>query len=237
MPTPDFMVIGASRSGTSSMFLNLVQHPQILKPHCKEIHYFDNHLWKGESWYLGLFPRTADGELTFDATPNYLYKPTAPKLIREFDARHNLNLRFIVLMRNPIDRTWSHFEHCKHAVRAKNLAIERSESRRQPFVIKSIYIEQIKRWLRHYDQSRFLFIRSEDFFGDERGVCKAVFRWLGVDEIVLSKIKYYDPWKPNKYKKTKYSKCPPHVRKQLAEFFEPYNQQLYEFMGFDFGWK
>jgi len=231
------MLIGAARCGTSSMFLNLIQHPDILKPSYKEPHYFDNWLKCGEKWYTNHFPARRHGQLTFDATPNYLFECSVPQLVSEFEQKHALNLRFIVMLRNPIDRTWSHYCHCKHRVRAHHLEIRMSQNRRQPFVAKSIYIDQINRWRKHFDQSRFLFIRSEDFFRDPRGVCKAVFRWLGVKEIVLSRPKYYDPWKPDQLKKTKYKSPPPELRERLAKFFEPHNQRLYEFMGFDFGWK
>lgn len=231
------MIIGASRSGTSSLYLNLIEHPQITKPAHKEMHYFDQWMSKGEKWYTNHFPARPHGHLTLDATPNYLFEPKVPKLVSEFEQKHGLNFRFIVMLRNPIDRTWSHFCHCKHKVRAHQLHVGISQSRRQPFVIKSVYIDQINRWCKYYDRSRFLFIRSEDFYRDMRGVCKAVFRWLNVDEIVLSRPKYYDPWKPDQFKKTKYKSPPPEMRKRLAKFFEPHNQRLYEFMGFDFGWK
>jgi len=237
MPFPDFMIIGASRSGTSSLFLNLCQHPQILKPSYKEPHYFDNHIAKGDAWYFGMFPTTNRIQLTFEATPNYLYHANAPERISDFEKRHALELRFIVMLRNPINRTWSHFCHCKNRVNAHKLEVAISKSRRQPFVAKSVYIDQIERWQKHFDRSKFLFIRSEDFYRDSRGVCRAIFRWLGVDEIVLSKIKYYDPWKPNNFKKTKYKQCPPELRRRLADFFEPHNRRLYDFMGFDFNWE
>src|SRR5215831_18496905 len=80
---PDFIVIGAQKSGTSSMFSYLRQHPQVARPMHKEIYYFDRHYSRGLSWYLCNFPARAtldrradrDGRrhVTFEATATYIF--------------------------------------------------------------------------------------------------------------------------------------------------------------------
>jgi hypothetical protein len=79
---PSALIIGAQRSGTTSLFNYLVQHPDVLPPIGKEIHYFDFNYARGVKYYRGRFPyshRLRRGALTLDATPYYLAHPLVPE--------------------------------------------------------------------------------------------------------------------------------------------------------------
>ena len=79
---PSALIIGAQKSGTTSLFNYLVRHPDVLAPFAKEIHYFDLHYDRGLRWYRGHFPysrRLRDGTLTLDASPYYLVHPQVPQ--------------------------------------------------------------------------------------------------------------------------------------------------------------
>src|SRR5262245_58548097 len=90
---PHFMVIGAQKSGTSSMFTYLKQHPQIFRPAFKEIYYFDRHYDRGLGWYGANFPSRAAiarrndhrgrAHLTFEATATYIFDKDVPKRIAQ----------------------------------------------------------------------------------------------------------------------------------------------------------
>ena len=88
---PDFLIIGAMKSGTTSLYAYLKQHPMIIPSIKKEIHYFDNGwkfgantLQKGEKWYRSHFPvQNAKNKICFEASPSYLYNPDVPKRIFE----------------------------------------------------------------------------------------------------------------------------------------------------------
>lgn len=115
---PDFLVIGAQKSGSSSLFYYLQQHSQVMLPLAvtKEVHYFDEHYErKSLSWYRGHFPISAvraaacllrgKNIITGEATPEYLVHPRAPERI----AKHLPNVKCIAVLRNPIDRAWSSY--------------------------------------------------------------------------------------------------------------------------------
>src|SRR5919107_6067866 len=98
---PAALVIGAQRSGTTSLFNYLVQHPKVLPPLGKEIHYFDFHYHQGVRCYQGRFPlshQLRDGVIILDATPYYLPHPLAPARAVQLLPRAKL----VAVLRNPI---------------------------------------------------------------------------------------------------------------------------------------
>jgi hypothetical protein len=116
---PDFIIIGAQRCGTTSLYNYLTQHPLILSALRKEVHYFDNNFHKGVSWYQAFFPLISlrngyakilsidNSHLTGEATPYYLFHPLTPKRIAGLLPQ----VKLIVILRNPVDRAYSHFLH------------------------------------------------------------------------------------------------------------------------------
>lgn len=103
--TVDFMIIGAQRAGTTSLYKFL----DLLPPFCgsdeKEVGYFsiDSNYTKGTDWYHQQFDTCARGQLKFEATPEYLYYPYVPERIKKYKS----DLKFIVLLRDPVDRCYS----------------------------------------------------------------------------------------------------------------------------------
>ena len=75
---PDAMIIGAMKSGTSSLHYYLTQHPQVIPPLRKEVHYFDLNFARGEGWYRANFGRQGQPGLNLDSSPYYLFHPLAP---------------------------------------------------------------------------------------------------------------------------------------------------------------
>ena len=76
---PDAMIIGAMKSGTSSLHYYLTQHPQVIPPLRKEVHYFDLNFDRGESWYRANFGRAGQGGVNIDSSPYYLFHPQVPQ--------------------------------------------------------------------------------------------------------------------------------------------------------------
>ncbi len=108
-PLPDFLIVGAQRCGTSWTYRTLGEHPRILRAWRKEVQYFDRAraFARGPNWYRAHFPRRPPGHLTGEATPSYLYVPAAmPRL-----AALVPHARLIVLLRDPVDRAYSHYQH------------------------------------------------------------------------------------------------------------------------------
>src|SRR5262245_9795313 len=107
-PLPDFLIIGAQKAGTSSLYAYLVQHPQILRASMKEVHYVSTEYHRGTAWYRQQFPRSSKVNnrsrrlnkpvITGEASPYYLFHPHAPQRI----AALLPNVKLIVILRDPV---------------------------------------------------------------------------------------------------------------------------------------
>jgi len=104
LPFPDFLGIGAQKSGTTWLWENLDQHPDIYMARPKEVHYFDWNYYQSIRAYSRHFKRYPRGRLQGEITPEYGILPT--KRIR-FIQKMNPDLKILLLMRNPVDRAWS----------------------------------------------------------------------------------------------------------------------------------
>jgi len=104
---PNFLVIGAMRSGTTSLIRYLRSHPQVyIAPH-KELHYFDFKFEEGTDWYREHFAGAGDQIAVGEGTPNYLYIREAPARI----AGLLPDARLIAILRDPVERAYSHYWH------------------------------------------------------------------------------------------------------------------------------
>src|SRR3954447_18625468 len=97
---PDFLIIGAQRAGTTSLFHYLQRHPSVMQSSIKEVHYFDGSYNRGRRWYLSHFPlrrATSGGRITGEATPYYLFHPTVPTRV----AVDFPDVKLIAILRDP----------------------------------------------------------------------------------------------------------------------------------------
>jgi len=101
---PDFLGIGAQKSGTTWLYKNLRKHPQLYLPETKEIHYFDWYFYKSINWYFKYFKGAKKKQVTGEINP--CYSTLSEKKIKLIH-KMNPNLKIILLLRNPIDRAWS----------------------------------------------------------------------------------------------------------------------------------
>ncbi|HYF40703.1 MAG TPA: sulfotransferase domain-containing protein, partial [Gemmatimonadales bacterium] len=107
---PSVLLIGAQKAGTTSLFNYMAEHPAVLPPSNKEIHYFDLNPTRGLTWYRSHFPynhQLRDGSVTVDASPYYLAHPGVPQRAAQLLP----GARLLVLLRNPVDRAYSHYQH------------------------------------------------------------------------------------------------------------------------------
>ncbi len=104
---PNFLIIGAMRSGTTSLTRYLRSHPDVFMAQPKELHFFDFNFDEGEDWYRDHFADATSERAIGEATPNYLYIAEAMSRVAEFlpDAR------LVAILRNPVDRAYSHYWH------------------------------------------------------------------------------------------------------------------------------
>ena len=111
---PAFLIIGAQKCGTSALHKYLSLHPRIVSPkgkEKKELHFFDfdERYNKGISFYHSMFPNLKNKQITFDATPSYIFHKHVPKRIHEY----NKEIKMICILRNPVERAFSAWQMYK----------------------------------------------------------------------------------------------------------------------------
>lgn len=190
---PNFLVIGASKSGTSSLYAYLKQHEDIFLSYVKETHYFTNdQIYNlgpekfSEKYYHGASDKKAIG----DITPTYFVQPdlVIPRLHETFG---ELNPKFIVILRNPVERAWSHYLHKVRSGEEKlsfEKALEIEDERVADFPMgwwgyasEGLYSKYVKNWLSVYSKDNFLFLLTDDLATKPQSVLREIYEFLGVD--------------------------------------------------------
>ena len=131
---PDFVIIGAGKGGTTSLYHYLAQHPGVRGAIAKEIHFLDHNYRLGTRWYRAHFPvhvATALGVpgarrhwITGEATPYYLASPHAPRRLRRLCDRAGREPAMIILLRNPVDRALSQYQMVREEYGLEPLSFE-----------------------------------------------------------------------------------------------------------------
>ncbi len=254
---PDFIILGAQKAGTSSLFAYLNQHHQIKAGFAKEVHYFDggmnpseDNYQKGERWYRAHFSLRRNleiGQKTFEATPMYLHHPLVPQRIAQLLP----DVKLIVCLRNPKERAISHYFHeRKKRMDLENLpileALQAEEERLKSSIeagaygsdafihysykSRGRYHEQLQRFLEYFSMDDILIINSDDLFENPAQVLQKVFRFVTVyPGYQVSDLRV-------RGRGSNKSKVDPEVHKYLDAYFKPYNQALYDLIGEDFNW-
>jgi hypothetical protein len=231
---PDFIIIGAQKGGTSFLYHLLTRHPLVEPAARKELHFFDGpgFFEKGAEWYRRCFPRPKwyDGRksITGEATPYYLFDPP----VAERMAGVVPQARLIALLRNPIDRAYSHYQmQVKRSTETRTFE-EAIGQQHSLYLSKGIYIDQLLRWFEFFSKEQMLLLKSEDFFQRPVETLKVVLDFLDLPA-----------WEPEaselqerRHEGGYGQKMDPATRRRLETYFEPYNQRLYEYLGVDFGW-
>lgn len=253
---PDFIIIGAQRCGTTSLYNTLANHPFIAPALKKEIHFFDVNFRKGLVWYKAHFPLYGrkyltqvrkQNVLTGEASPYYIFHPHVPKRIAELLPQ----VKLIALLRNPVDRAYSHYHHeVRKGFESLSFedAIEREQERLRietvkmledenyysfnhrhySYLSRGIYVDQLRVWMRFFSREQILILKSEDFYEHPPSVIKRIVEFL--------RLPYWNFSVNGQYSYQPYSKMDITIRKRLIDYFDPYNQELYEYLSINLGW-
>lgn len=254
-PLPDILIIGAQKCGTTSLFNYLTRHPGISRGITKEVHYFDFNHDKGDDWYRSHFPlqlgRTRPPATHYvDASPYYLFDELSPARA----ARTVPEARVIALLRCPVERAWSHYQHSAsrsydsrpfdQAIKEEIRQIDPSRPtarfageddfgyRQHSYVRRGVYAPQVARWLTAFPAESVLVLDANRFFAETTGMMAAVFSFLGLEaprELDFGR---------SIFKKGRYtSSIPQDSAGTLAGFYRPYLPQLKELTGQSFSWE
>jgi len=257
---PDFYLIGSQKSGTTSLFEYLLQHPSIPSNLSKDIRFFDKYYHKGVNWYRLYFPISAkkffkqnsqnNNFCIGDGTERYLDYPHAAQRIKKLTP----NAKLIILLRDPIIRTYSHYnfnvnrglenrsfekaiEYEKKVIRLefekmlKNPSYYSDDYFRFSYIDRSLYVNKLKRWMKVFPKEQFLILQSEKFFEDPSKVYNQVLKFLNLPKWNLEK---YEQFKKQKH-------VPPKIEKNtltsLNEIFQPHNRELFNLLGEKYEWE
>lgn len=254
---PDYLIVGTQKGGTSSLYNYLCMHPDVAAATQKEIHYFSHHMAEGVEWYRGHFATEAflatatrlrgRRPLTGETSPDYLFHP----YVAERAMRLLPEARLLAILRNPVDRAFSHYRHrvrkgletrTFEAAIAGDLeawaagegTVVREEAyydlpdyTKRAYITRGLYARQLQRWFAVYPRDRFLLLRSEDLFEDPRATYARAVEFLGLP-----------PWQPKEMRKYNFfgesRSMPEPTRRLLEDFFEPHNRELASLTGITF---
>jgi len=250
-PLPDFMIIGAQKCGTTTLYDYLARHPDIRPARKKELHFFDNSYARGERWYRSNFPphyptprprRWATGE----ASPYYLLHPLAPARARQMLP----SARIIAVLRHPVDRAYSHYQHERakgreslafaEAIAAEPArtaqawaAVSTGASEREDalqsfsYLSRGRYAEQLERWLEHFPRAQVLVLKSEDLFARPAETMAEAFAFLGLPE---HRVSY------TRLNARSYAPLDAALRGRLTDYYRQPVADLQALLDRDFGW-
>jgi Sulfotransferase domain len=247
---PNFIIIGAQKGGTTSLYVYLTQHPQIAPATQKEIHYFDLQFDKGAEWYYAQFPTLEErgSKLTGESSPYYIFCPHVPQRIYDLCP----DVKLIVLLRNPVDRAISHYYHYKLRIDHESLSFEEAiareperlkgeleklladpsyysfEYQHHSYLARGIYADQLPAWFKLFPKSQILILKSEDLYANPCETYNTVLEFLNLPPHQLGAYE--------KYNATEYPRISETVYQQLKAYFKPHNQRLAEMLDRDFGW-
>ena len=257
--TPDFLVIGGQRCGTTSMYRTLSQHPAVLKAvRHKGVHYFDTDYSKGMAWYRAHFPlqRTADQverrlgvrPQTFESAPYYMFHPLAAERIE----RDLPGVKVIVLLRDPVERAYS--AHAHELARGYEdqdfetaLALEdsrldgeaerliadpqyRSHSHQHHgYLQRGRYVEHLERLEKVFGRDRIHVVDSHRFFTEPEPVYDDVLEFLGLPHTGYPTFEQHNA-RPR-------SPMPAELRERLEAHCEPYDERLVSWLGHPVSWR
>ncbi len=187
MLKPQFMIIGAAKSGTTTLHQYLCRHPQIFMSTPKEPDFFsvDSHYAKGIDWYESLFQDAKPDQICGEASTTYSrlqqYPHTVERLFKVLP-----KVKLIYIMRHPVDRAYSFYVHRLKGARYKpELAVEKTFEetivKQSEFIDSSFYLYQIEQYLKVYPLSSFLFLRMEDLIQHPHETICKILTFIGAD--------------------------------------------------------
>jgi len=202
VPLPTFVIVGAQKCGTSSLHRMLRQHPQISMSRPKELHFFDQHFDRGLEWYSAQFEKTWRHKHVGESTPVYMFGPRARSRLIETLPK----ARIVAILRNPVDRAYSHYWHDLRRQEAGRhdrfvpatfeaaLALESpadfgsldeeaaaaARRRKISYVGRGRYVEQLEPFVEAYGRDRVHVMLLEDLIREREAALRGLFAFLRV---------------------------------------------------------
>jgi len=178
---PNFVVIGAPRSGTSWIHQNLMRHPEIFVPRIKEVHFFDKHYERGMGYYESFFSEWINQPAIGETTPAYLHGAYSSRDIPALMWKHLPGAKLIACLRNPTERAYSRYWNSKAKYRKNaGLTFEQKLVDRPEFIAEGFYFDQLKRFYNLFPREQILVTLYDDLRDRPGEFLREIYRFLGV---------------------------------------------------------
>jgi hypothetical protein len=181
---PTFIVIGAKKSGTTSLHRYLAAHPSVWLPPDKRLEFFTDVNWhRGPAWYEAQFAKGANAPARGEITTSYTRYPLVGDVAERMHAVVPA-VRLVYLVREPLSRIVSHYRYALTEGWETRGIDEAVLADPAEFVAPSRYAFQLGHFLEHFDRSQLLVEASEDLRDDRAAVMARIFAFLGVDPAI-----------------------------------------------------
>lgn len=236
----DFLIVGAQKSGTTTLDACLREHPEICMAHKKELHFFDNEAHFQDTWvdyapYHAAFAPQPGHKVLGESTPIYLYWREAPRRIRDYRP----DIKLIAILRNPIERAYSGWNMERDRGREKmpfweaiTCEAERCreaeplQHRYFSYVDRGRYAEQLSRLWQHFPRSQTLVLRTDDLLARPRATLDVICQFLGVGAHRISTER-------NEHSREYLGPMSKRERTYLSDVFESEIRALEKMLGWD----
>ena len=202
MTLPNFLLIGAAKSGTTALYTSLKQHPDVFMSTPKELRYFsytgpypegleEKYIHRGVTTleeYKQHFVDIEDEKVIGEASPMYLYTPETAERIKAVIPQ----VKMLAILRNPVDRAFSAYMHAirdwNEPSRSFRMALEKEEERINAgwgilwhYTQAGFYSEQLSRYYHVFNPGQIKVVLYDDLVKDAKGLMKSIFEYLEVD--------------------------------------------------------
>ncbi|NNC84553.1 MAG: hypothetical protein HKN75_00625 [Bacteroidia bacterium] len=248
---PDFIIIGAQKAGTTSLFNILNQHSLIKGSNKKEIHFFDDDHWYSHNriyQYHTYFPlphNVKRGSKVFETTPIYIFHPEAAYRLHKYNPR----IKLILILRNPTERAFSswtmyhhHFKTGKdsyfHDPRSFTEAVQDDLDKlekitfsedRISYVKRGIYHYQIEEYLKYFPKEQILFLENSELKNQFEKTSQKIQSFVGVP---------FEKLNMTELNKGKINDKELYLNDivKLQNFYAPHNKKLFKLINKEFDW-
>ncbi|MDH4234623.1 MAG: sulfotransferase [Gallionella sp.] len=176
---PDFVIIGAMKSATSSLYQQLVQQQGIFMCTPKEPNFFSDadQYTKGMAWYAGLFANAPESSLLGEASTHYTKLPTHPKAVERLK-KHLPNARFVYVMRHPVDRLVSHYMH-EWSTGVYHCGIDKAIIKYPELISYGCYAMQLKPYFEAFGRDAVMPVFFDHLVREPQAELERVCRFIG----------------------------------------------------------
>ena len=251
---PDFLVIGAKRCGTTSLYQHLPEHPCISKSPYDNMGFFNDNFHLGVNWYKSFFPTTFTRNkikskfgdfLAFDVTTKYMEEESTANNVYQTKP----NMKIIIILRNPVDRAYSQY-HLSVRQAAERRSFEdvveenmnrlnkeshehheikpRFSAKEDNYLKKGLYALQLRYWLKIFPRENILIVSTEEFENNQQIIYNKIFEFLNISKFEVKNTK--------KMEKGNYLPMKSETRNLLLDYFRPHNHELFELINMEFDW-